>query len=107
MSVTPTPLNTVTVTETKPGYKTTEFWATAGTWLLVLLQNVDWVNVVPGRWGEIILAASALFVTGKYNESRGKAKQGVAYSQNDSALDDEVRPSTRLGRHGSRVTDAE
>lgn len=56
------------VKETKAGYKTTEFWLTIGTAVLVNVQPA-----VPEKWQAILTAALA----GLYALARGHAKSGI------------------------------
>lgn len=57
--------------ETKPGYKTTEFWLTIITAVAVLLAAV--ADVLPDKYAAIVASAS----TAAYAVARGLAKLGV------------------------------
>lgn len=59
--------------ETKPGYKTTEFWASILTGLYLVLNTTGAIDQIPKSWGAIALA----IVSAAYSVSRGQAKQGV------------------------------
>lgn len=61
--------------ETKPGYKTTEAWATAGVSLAALLNLLGFWNWASNWHSGLIMGA----VTVGYQISRGLAKNGVAY----------------------------
>jgi hypothetical protein len=61
-------LNTL-VTESKKGYKTTEFWVTVAVALLTLLNGIP----LPEKYEGAVIAGLA----GVYALSRGFAKQGV------------------------------
>lgn len=67
--------------ETKPSIKTSEFWITAITNVLALLQ-LNGVNVVAdihNSQNKYVLIGLAILNAG-YAISRGQAKQGVAYT---------------------------
>lgn len=57
--------------ETKPGYKTTEFWITVTAGAASMIGGV--VGILPPEWAVIAGALSA----GLYTISRGLAKQGI------------------------------
>lgn len=57
------------VKETKEGYKTTEFWLTVVTSVLVVLNGIP----LPEKYEGIVVAALAAL----YTLSRGTAKQGI------------------------------
>ena len=57
--------------ETKPGWKTTEFWLTVSGSLASILGAV--AGILPPEYASIAVAVSA----GLYSLSRGKAKQGM------------------------------
>lgn len=59
--------------ETKPGYKTTEFWASIFAGIYLVLNTTGAIDQIPKSWGAIALA----IVSGAYAVSRGEAKQGV------------------------------
>ncbi len=67
--------------ETRPGPKTTEFWVTAITNVLVFtdLLGADLLNQVPDKYKMVYLAV----VNALYSLSRGVAKQGIAYQPTD------------------------
>lgn len=57
--------------ESKPGWKTTEFWITVTTGLSSMLAGV--IGILPPEYAVIATSVSA----GLYAFSRGLAKQGV------------------------------
>jgi hypothetical protein len=57
--------------ETKPAYKTTEFWVSVGTSIGSIALAV--ADVLPTKWAAIATTVS----TGAYAISRGLAKSGV------------------------------
>ncbi len=59
--------------ETKPGYKTTEFYLTVATAIGILATAL--ASALPARWAAIATAVSIA----AYAISRGQAKQGVPY----------------------------
>jgi len=59
--------------ETKPGIYTTEFWITAITSLIAILDLSGAWDFVPDRYATVLLA----IVNAAYSVSRGIAKQGV------------------------------
>lgn len=64
------------VTETKPGYLTTEFWLTIFTALFPVLNLLDVWN-----WASNWHAGILLTILGAaYSVARGQAKQGVPYN---------------------------
>jgi hypothetical protein len=72
--------------ETKPGTRTSEFYAMlVGSilpWLVTIANNTDVVNVVPERYRyllPIVAAMANAILIGLYAVGRGKAKSGVPY----------------------------
>jgi len=61
--------------ETKPGYKTTEFWLTILTNIVIGANLAGAFSGIPNRYAALVAA----IVNGAYAISRGQAKQGVAY----------------------------
>jgi hypothetical protein len=59
--------------ETKPGYFTTEFWASLITGVYLTLNSSGAIDQIPKSWSAVALA----IVSGAYAISRGQAKQGV------------------------------
>lgn len=59
--------------ETKPGYKTTEFWVTIFSGIYMVGNATDVLNSIPATWSAVALAV----IGGAYTVSRGIAKQGV------------------------------
>lgn len=57
--------------ETRPGYKTTEFWVTVA--VLVADLTAGLTNVLPPEWAGTIATVSTVL----YALSRGLAKHGV------------------------------
>ncbi len=65
--------NPAVYTESKPGVKTSEFWVTAFSNALALIQLIAGpVNVSDGK-----IATVLAIINGAYAASRGLAKQGV------------------------------
>lgn len=62
--------------ETKPGYKTTEFYLTLVANIGAILDLTNAWQFVPHRWAVIGLA----IVNGLYSVGRGQAKQGIPYN---------------------------
>jgi len=63
--------------ETKPGYKTTEFWLTMVTNLVIAANLAGAFDGIPNRYAALVAAV----VNGAYAISRGQAKQGVPYTR--------------------------
>lgn len=68
-------LTATTISETKPGYKTTEFWLTLILIVGGVLDETNAWHFMPHNWAAIGMAV----VAGAYSLSRGKAKQGIPY----------------------------
>lgn len=66
------------ITETKPGYKTTEFWLTALSNIGGILDLTNAWQFVPHKWAVIAI----MVINGAYAHSRGLAKQAVPYNPN-------------------------
>ncbi len=66
---------TTTPVATKPGYKTTEFWLTAGA-TFVGLAIASGIVPETGVWPKIVGLVVAAFTSMGYTVSRGMAKKG-------------------------------
>ena len=64
---------TVGETITKPGYKTTEFWATAAVTIIGLLMSSGVIQT-GGTWDRAIGLAAAALASMGYSASRAKVK---------------------------------
>jgi hypothetical protein len=65
--------NVVKMEETKPGYRTSEFWVGI---IAVVLINLDVVKL-PAKWDGLVMLAALV----GYQVSRGIAKNGVEYAE--------------------------
>ena len=61
--------------ESKPGWRTTEFWVTVIGALYLFLNTTGAVDELPKSWSSIALA----IIGGAYAVSRGIAKQGIPF----------------------------
>lgn len=80
-------MTTATTQETKPGTRTTEFYAMLVTiilpWLATLGDNTGIISIVPERYRYLLPLVASLATalsTGLYAVGRGKAKQGIPYT---------------------------
>ncbi len=72
---TTTPETTAAASTVKPGYKTTEFWMTAGA-TFVGLAIASGVIPETGVWPKVVGLVVAAFTAMGYTVSRGMAKKG-------------------------------
>ena len=80
--------------ETKPGYKTTEFWLTVVANIVIALDLAGAWTYVPNRYAVV----AGAIVNAAYAVSRGQAKQGVPYEPGGAggaAVGDRKRPQRR------------
>jgi len=61
--------------ESKPGYRTTEFWITLIVGFYTFLNTTGAIDELPKTWSTIALAILA----GAYAVGRGVAKQGIPF----------------------------
>lgn len=61
--------------ETKPAFRTTEFWTALVVQLIMIANLTSIWNYMPNRYSALVMG----FVQGLYMLSRGWAKSGVGY----------------------------
>jgi hypothetical protein len=70
-----TPSGGVEPASVKPGYKTSEFWLTAGA-TMIGLAIASGVIPETGVWPKVVALVTAAFTAMGYTVSRGMAKKG-------------------------------
>lgn len=85
--------------ETKPFYKTSEFWLMAVGQLVILLQYAEVWTLFHGRF-EFLAPTIQAVLAYAYIQSRGHAKAGIPYTE-DSNIDEftsnaVVQPGTNI-----------
>lgn len=88
-------MGTGTLVETKPFYKTSEFWLMVAGQAVIILQYVNVWTLFHGRWSFLApVIQSALAYA--YIQSRGHAKSGVPYAAEDTNIAEFTTPGTNL-----------
>jgi hypothetical protein len=80
--------------ETKPFYKTSEFWLHNLGQLVLVLQESGVITVVAAKYNWIAPILQTLLAMG-YINSRGNAKSGIPYAT-DSGIEEFTQPGTNL-----------
>ncbi len=83
--------------ETKPFYKTSEFWLMVLGQFVLVLQESGVLDLVANKYNWIAPILQAVLAS-SYITSRGKAKSGVPYTENvvEVPTPVEVQPGTNL-----------
>jgi hypothetical protein len=87
-------MNNTGMKETKPFYKTSEFWLMCAGQLVCILQYVNVWTLFQGKWSFLAPVVQSLLAYG-YIQSRGNAKSGVPYPQ-DSGIEEFTQPGTNV-----------